>query len=158
MGLIWGKKLKQITKELQDSKRMLNQERTKREEEAREHQELEIRAWETERRLRQCQERERRIRDMFKYEYWKRISPLYSMELTDLRKSVRPDTLFYSQERKSWGVAVCYCYQCREVLEAQYFSSELEALRYMAIKQILGISPEFDTCMECYQNHMKACA
>ena len=37
MGLIWEKKLKQITKELQDSKRMLNQERTKREEEAREH-------------------------------------------------------------------------------------------------------------------------
>ena len=36
MGLIWEKKLKQITKELQDSKRMLNQERTKREEEARE--------------------------------------------------------------------------------------------------------------------------
>lgn len=62
MGLIWEKKLKQITKELQDSKRMLNQERMKREEEAREHQELEIRAWETERRLRQCQERERRIR------------------------------------------------------------------------------------------------
>ncbi len=46
----------------------------------------------------------------------------------------------------------------RKALQARYFNSALEALQYMAVKQVPGIAPVFDTCMECCQQKLMECA
>lgn len=65
-----------------------------------------------------------------------------------------------TRERASgkWGVVECYCMQCGKALQARYFNSELEALQYVAVKQVLGIAPVFDTCIECCQEKLMECA
>lgn len=158
MGLFTGSKTKRLIKELSETKKLLEKERQKMEIEAGERQELEIRLWKTEGEIRQYQYREKRIRDILKYEFWKRISPLYTMNETDLRRIIRLDNLFDDEKAGKWGVVECYCLQCGKALQARYFKSELEALQYMAVKQVLGIAPEFDTCIECYQENVKECA
>lgn len=76
----------------------------------------------------------------------------------ELKHSVRLDNLFYDSEADRFGVVESYCLQCGKALQSRYFESELEALRYMAVRQVLGIAPAFDTCMECYQSSMEICA
>lgn len=156
--MLFGIITKKLRKELHDTRKILEQEKQKGKEEAQERQELEIRLWKLEGELRTYQYREKRIRDVLKYEYWEKIRPLYRMEAADLKRSVRLENLFFDQDGKIWGVVEGYCLQCGKVLRASYFSQELEALRYLAMKQILGIAPAFDTCMECYQESLKACA
>lgn len=156
--MLFGIITKKLRKELHDTRKILEQEKQKGKEEAQERQELEIRIWKLEGELRTYQYREKRIRDVLKYEYWERICPLYKMEAAELKRSVRLENLFFDQDGKTWGVVECYCLQCGKVLRASYFSQEVEALRYLAMKQILGIAPAFDTCMECYQESLKACA
>lgn len=156
--MFFKKKWKRMRKELASAKNLLDEERQKNEEEAVERQELEIRLWRMEGELRNYQYREKRVRDNLKYEYWNRISPLFNMDEAELKKVVRLDNLFCDGERGDWGIVECYCMQCGRALQARYFPSELEVLRYAAIKQILGIAPGFDTCMECYQKNVKECA
>lgn len=153
-----GMRSKKWKKELQDVKKLLEKERQKSMEESRERQELEIHLWRAEGEIRNYQYREKHIQDVLKYEYWNRIRPLYAMGLEDLKHSVRLDNLFPDKDSGKWGVVECYCLQCGNVLQARYFDDELEALRYMAIRQVLGIAPAFDTCMECYQKGMELCA
>lgn len=158
MDLFIGKKMKRIKKELQETKILLDKERKKSGEEALERQELEIRLWRMEGEVRNYQYRENRVKDHLKYEYWNRLSPLYTMDVPELECFVRLENLFHDTEGGRWGVVECYCIQCGKALQARYFDTELEALRYMAVKQILGISPVFDTCMECYQRELQECA
>ena len=136
---------KKLKKELLNERKLLEQERKKSLEESSERQELEIRLWRAEGEIR-------------KYEYWNRIRPLYAMGMEDLKRSVRLDNLFLDKGSGKWGVVECYCLQCGNALQARYFDDELEALRYMALRQVLGIAPAFDTCMECYQKSMELCA
>lgn len=157
MGLFTGSKTKRLAKELSETKKLLERERQKSETESRERQELEIRLWRMEGELRKYQYREKRIRDVLKYEFWKRLSPLYTMDEPELRRIVSLENLFEDPEGR-WGVVECYCLQCGKALQARYFDSALGALQYMGIKQVLGIAPAFDTCMECYQENIKECA
>ncbi|MFR8171855.1 MAG: hypothetical protein ACLU9Q_13675 [Marvinbryantia sp.] len=149
---------KKLKKELLNERKLLEQERKKSLEESSERQELEIRLWRAEGEIRNYQYREKHIRDVLKYEYWNRIRPLYAMGMEDLKRSVRLDNLFLDKGSGKWGVVECYCLQCGNALQARYFDDELEALRYMALRQVLGIAPAFDTCMECYQKSMELCA
>ncbi|WP_283684703.1 hypothetical protein [Parablautia sp. Marseille-Q6255] len=149
---------KKLRKELHDTRKLLEREKQKGKEDAQERQELEIRIWKLESELRTYQYREKHIRDVLKYEYWERIRPLYIMGTADLKRSIRLENLFFDRDEKTWGVVESYCLQCGKVLRASYFSQELEALRYLAMKQMLGIAPAFDTCMECYQESLRACA
>lgn len=158
MELLFGKRRKRMKKELHKLKSLLDQERKKNEDEALERQELEIRMWRMEGELRAYQYREHRVKDHLKYEYWERLSPLYSMDVQELTGFVRLDTLFEDLENESWGVVEGYCIQCGKATQARYFSTKLEALRYIATKQILGISPIFETCKECYCRELQECA
>lgn len=158
MGLFTGSKTKRIAKELSETRKLLEQERQRAEAEAGERQELEIQLWKAEGEIRKYQYQKKRIRDVLKYEFWKRISPLYTMDETDLKRIVRLDNLFDDREAGRWGVVECYCPQCGKALRARYFGNELEALQYMGVKQVLGIAPAFDTCMECYQKNVRESA
>lgn len=158
MGLFTGTKTRQLSKGLSETKKLLERERQKNAEESRERQELEIRLWRMEGEVRKYQYRETRVRDILKYEYWKRISPLYTMDEVDLKRIVRLENLFCDTEMRKYGVVECYCLQCGKALQARYFDNEREALQYMAIKQVLGIAPAFDTCMECYRQSVEECA
>lgn len=158
MGFFIGSKAKRLEKELAETKKLLERARQKMEESSREQQELEISLWRMEGENRKYKYRENRVRDVLKYEYWKRISPLYTMDEADLKHMLRLDNLFYNNKTEQFGVVESYCLQCGKALQARYFKNELEALRYMAIKQVLWIAPIFDTCMECYQNSMESCA
>lgn len=155
---MFGKKMKRMRKELLEAKLSLEAERKKNGEEALERQELEIRLWRMEGELRTYQYRERRVKDHLKYEYWNRISPLYAMQVHELEQSLRLDTLFHDRSQGKWGVVESYCIHCGKALGARYFETELEALRYLAVKQVLGISPDYETCKECYQKELKECA
>lgn len=137
---------------------MLERTKQKLDESSKEQEELEIRLWKMEGEIRKHQYMEKRARDVLKYEYWKRLDPLYTMNEEELKHSVRLDNLFYDSETDRFGVVESYCLQCGKALQARYFESELEALRYMAVRQVLGIAPAFDTCMECYQSSMEICA
>lgn len=152
------RRMKQLRCELQNTKKLLDKERQKNEEEAREKQELDIKLWKLEGEIRKYQYRENKIRDVLKYEFWKRISPVYTMKEAELKLIVRLDNLFHDNGSNKWGVVECYCLQCGKALQARYFDTQLEALQYAAVKQAFGISTEFDTCMQCYQESMKECA
>lgn len=158
MEFWFRKRTKRMKKELHTMKKLLEQERKKNGEEALERQELEIRLWRTENEVRNYQSKEHRIKDHLKYEYWERLSPLYSMDVQELTGFVRLDTLFEDLEDESWGVVEGYCIQCGKATQARYFSTKLEALRYIATKQILGIPPVFETCKECYRRELQECA
>lgn len=151
-------KAKRLAKELSETKKLLEREKQKNETEMQERQELEIRLWKTEGEVRKYQYRETHIRDVLKYDYWKRLSLLYTMDEKDLKNIVHLDNIFAEPGRKTWGVVECYCMQCGKILKARYFKNEKEALMYLAVKQALGIAPDFDTCMDCYQESIKECA
>lgn len=158
MGLFTGSKTKRLAKELSETKKLLERERQRAEVEAGERQDLEIRLWRAEGEIRKYQYQEKRIRDVWKYEFWKQISLLYTMDETDLERVVRLDNLFHDAAAGKWGVVECYCVQCGKALQTRYFNSALEALQYMAVKQVLGIAPAFDTCMGCCQEKLMECA
>lgn len=158
MGLFTGTKAKKLAKELTETKKQLERMRQEMEESIREQQELEISLWKMETEIRKYQHREKRAGEILKYEYWKRIAPLYTMNQEELKRIVRLDNLFYDSESDMFGVVESYCLQCGKALQARYFGQELEALRYMAVRQALGIAPAFDTCMECYRSSLEICA
>lgn len=158
MRLFTGSKTKRLAKELSGVKKLLEMERKKTEAEAEERQELEIRLWKAESEIRKYRHQRAGVRDVLKYEFWKQISLLYTMDERDLKLAVRLDNLFHDAAVGKWGVVECYCLQCGKALQARYFNSELTALQYMAVKQVLGIAPVFDTCMECCQNKLTECA
>lgn len=153
-----SEKKKKLIHELSETKKLLERERQRAEAESKEREDLEIELWKMESEIRKYQYRENRVRDVLKYEYWKRISPLYTMYEEDLKRIVSLEPLFSDRESEKWGVVECYCAQCGNALQARYFKRELEALRYLAVKQALGIAPGFDTCLECYQNRAETCA
>lgn len=158
MGFFTGSKTKRLAKELSEAKKLLEMERKKTETEAGERQELEIQLWKAEGEIRKYQHQRACVRDVLKYEFWKQISLLYTMDETDLERVVRLDNLFHDAASGKWGVVECYCMQCGKALQARYFNRELEALQYVAVKQVLGIAPVFDTCIECCQEKLMECA
>ena len=151
-------KIKRLEKELAEAKKQLWDERLTVAETAEELQQAEIRLWKQEKEQKELDFRKHHVRDKMKNECWEKIRPVFFMEGKKLRTACEQGSVYYKSDTGQWVAVDSYCAVCGEEIESKKFQQESDALRYAAIRQILGIQPRYTTCPKCYQDYLHSCA
>lgn len=151
-------KIRQLEKELAETKNKLFECQMKYTEAAEELQNAELMLWKQEKDLKEFDFKKHRVRDTLKHEFWDEIMPVFFMEGKNLRTACEQGSVYYENKLGQWVAVDSYCVVCGGEIEIKKFSNESNALRYAAIRQTLGIPPKYSTCPKCYQNYLRNCA
>ena len=156
----WGSaaKRKRLEKELTETKKLLREEKRKASDLTEENQKAEILLWRQENKQKELDFRKHRVRDQLKHEFWEKISPVFFLEGKKLRTACEQGSVYYKSSTGQWVAVDSYCVICGNEVETKTFHEESDALRYAAIRQMLGIPSQYTTCPRCYQNYLDECA